>query len=221
MSSTGPRKVLCSIGFGPQERLLRLSGPTFEQYARRHGYELRLLTQPLQTERPGQWNKILLLQELVKEYDLVLWVDADALFVDTGRDIAEELEDGRFLYLAEHRFDNLRVPNTGVMLLRSCPALEELLAELWNDTDFVNHRWHEQAALMLRLGYLESMPTRPSQLRDSHTKFLGVEWNSTHQARARRPYVRHYPGYKPRTRMVFMLRDRVMSRVRLARRAPT
>jgi hypothetical protein len=33
-------KALCSIGAGPHEALLEISRPTFEAYARRHGYEL-------------------------------------------------------------------------------------------------------------------------------------------------------------------------------------
>lgn len=211
---TAPRKVLCSIGFGAQERLLALSRRTFEDYARRHGYDLRLLTEPLQTERPGQWNKILLLRELVREYDLVLWIDADALFVDGRRDIADELEDGRFLYIAEHAYGGLRVPNTGVVMIRSGPEAEALLDELWNDTDFIDHRWHEQAALMNRLGYVESLPTRPSELRDRRTKFLGVEWNSTPQDKARRAYIRHTPGWRPSVRLVFMLKDYAVYRAR-------
>jgi hypothetical protein len=208
------RKVLCSLGFGGQEKLLALSRRTFEDYAQRHGYELDLRTERLQTERPGQWDKVLLLRELIGRYDLVLWIDADALFVDTRRDIADELEEGRFLYLVEHRYDALRVPNTGVMLLRSGREAQELLDGLWEDRDFAHHRWHEQAALMLRLGYVESVPTRPSALRDEKTKFLGVEWNSTPQDGARRPRIRHIPGYKPRTRLVFMLKDFTLYRLR-------
>jgi galactosyl transferase GMA12/MNN10 family len=214
------RRVLCSIGFGPQERLLTLSRPTFERYARRHGYDLDVRTEPLQRERPGQWNKILLLRELVDRYDLVVWVDADAVIVDTGKDIADELEDGRFLYLVEHCYDGLRVPNTGVLMLRSGPEAAALLDELWNDTDFAEHRWHEQAALMLRLGYVESLPTRPSELRTRKTKFLGIEWNSTPQHGARDAFIKHTPGHRPLTRMAFMAKDLVVAglRRRLRRR---
>jgi hypothetical protein len=208
------RKVLCSIGFGPQERLLRLSRPSFERYANRYGYDLDVRTEPLQYERPGQWNKILLLSELVDRYDVVVWVDADAVIIDASRDIADELEDGRFLYLVEHRYKGLRIPNTGVLMLRSGPEARALLDELWNDTDFAQHRWHEQAALMLRLGYVESLPTRPSELRDRKTKFLGTEWNSTPQDGVRNAYVKHTPGHKPLTRMAFMARDLALARAR-------
>ena len=207
-------KVLCSIGFGPQEKLLRLSRRTFEGYAARHGYDLELHTEPLQSERPAQWNKILLLRRLVERYYLVLWIDADAVIVDPSADIADELEDGRFLYLVEHRYGGIRVPNTGVVLLRSGPRAEELLDDLWNDTDFAEHRWHEQAALMLRLGYLESLPIRRSELRERETKFLGVEWNSTPQHGVRDAYIRHTPGYKPITRLAFMAKDLAVARAR-------
>jgi hypothetical protein len=208
------RKVLCSIGFGRQEKLLRFARPTFEDYAARHGYDLDLRTEPLQHERPGQWNKILLLRELVDRYDLVLWIDADAVIVDPSKDIADELEDWRFLYLVEHSYGRFQVPNTGVVLLRSGERAKELLDELWNDTDFINHRWHEQAALMLRLGYLESLPTRPSELRDRETKFLGLEWNSTPQDGVRRAYIKHTPGRKPITRLAFMAKDLALARAR-------
>ena len=89
-------KALCSIGSGPHEPLLEISRPTFAAYAERHGYELITSTEA-DPRRPPAWAKVPMLREALAAYDLVLWIDADAVIVDGTRDIADELAPDRFL----------------------------------------------------------------------------------------------------------------------------
>jgi galactosyl transferase GMA12/MNN10 family len=200
-------KALCSIGSGPHEALLEISRPTFAAYAQRHGYELITSTES-DPERPPAWSKVPMLREALTSFDLVLWIDADAVIVDGREDIAAELEPDRFLGLVRH--GERQVPNTGVMLLRSGEPARDLLDRTWNATRFVHHPWWENAALLDTLGYdlpgaLErglrgrlrrSRPfrlARPSPLL-AGTQFLPLEWNSVYLDRASAPRIVHCVG---------------------------
>ena len=86
VEANDPRKVVCTMAHGPHRELLEIARPTLARYADDNGYELVTIERPLAPARPPSWGKVVLLHELVQQYDLVLWVDADALFVDTTRD---------------------------------------------------------------------------------------------------------------------------------------
>lgn len=212
------RKVLLSIGSGPHEALLEITRPTFADYARRHGYELRTSTRA-DPERPAAWAKVAALRTALENADLALWIDADAAVVDPSRDIAEELAPGQDLALTQHRRGRWLVPNSGVMVLRATPLTRSLLARVWDGTRFLHHPWWENAALIDALGYdlpgrfepglrgrahrlgarvrrrepRPCGPARPSRFLDA-TRFLGTEWNSIHEDPAARPRIVHCLG---------------------------
>lgn len=208
------RKVIASLGSGAQSRLLWLASISFRPYAARHGYDLALHTQTLDSSRPAPWSKVLLLRKLALEYELVLWLDADLVIVDRTTDIARELEDERFLYLVEHSTKEGRMPNSGVMLLRGGRPTVAFLDEVYAQTDLINHRWWENAAICRLLGYeLDPVgPGKPSELRELHTKLISPRWNSIPDAPAPEPRIRHYPGYSLKTRGAFMTRDLIRRR---------
>jgi hypothetical protein len=212
------RKVLCSIGHGAHAPLLALSRPTFERYAERHGYALEIRDE-VDPSRPAAWSKIALLLELVPNYELLVWIDADALVVDPELDIADALPTGRELGLVRHRRGGQLVPNTGVMVLRGGLFAQELLGQVWDRTELLAHPWWENAALMRVLGYslppsLESglrgrlhriagqalgrelrpaRPRRPSPFLE-RTAFLSTEWNSIWGDAAEHPRIVHFLG---------------------------
>ena len=211
------RKVLCSIGSGAHAELLEITRETFAAYAARHGYEVVLETGRRAPERPPAWDKVLLLRELAEDADTLLWLDADAVVVDTSRDIAAELRPGDLLGLVERRVGRDRLPNTGVMVLRGGPAACELLDLVWAAERLINHPWWENAALLDVLGYrlpgwersgpvgralkvlhyragvnlLPCVPVRPSRWRD-RTRLLELAWNSTAKVPARHPRIEHF-----------------------------
>jgi hypothetical protein len=211
------RKAIVSLGAGPQARLLKLARLTIEPYARRHGYDLHLYTQSLDPARPTPWSKIVALRRLQDSYDLLLWLDADLMIVDGRVDIATELEDGRFLYLVEHSTKEGRMPNSGVMMLRTGPDCGLFLEQVWAQEDLIEHTWWENSAISRLLGY-ELDPPRPGPVTPSRerTKLLPERWNSIHDAPAPHARVRHYPGYSLKTRAAFMARDLATAAVRRA-----
>jgi hypothetical protein len=209
------RKALVSLGAGPQTRLLRMARTTFAPFARRHGYDLHLHEEVLDDSRPAPWSKIVALERLQADYDLLLWLDADLMIVDGRDDVAEELDDGRFLYLVEHTTKEGRLPNSGVMLLRTGDECRAFLSQVWAQEDLIRHTWWENAAISRLLGYRLDDPAPVASTEWSEgTRFISGRWNSIHDARASRARVRHYPGYALRTRTAFMARDLVTSAVR-------
>jgi galactosyl transferase GMA12/MNN10 family len=199
--SQGPRRVLCSLAVGPYVDLLGISSITFEAYAALHGYDLRLSTQLLARERPPAWSKIALVRELLEGYDEVLWVDADAIFVDISKDIAELVRPNKDLYLVEHIWEEdetWRSANTGVFLVRSTPWARRFFDRVWAAEEYVDHPWWENAAVLDLLGYeLPPDLTPPRKVRrtefEAHVELIGLEWNSTAGASlAPRPRIRHH-----------------------------
>jgi hypothetical protein len=208
-------RVIASLGAGPQQSLLRLARRTIEPYAKRHGYELELHTDVVDASRPAPWSKIRILRQLVERYELVVWLDADLVIVDARVDLASELEDGRFLYLVEHRHSDWRMPNTGVMMLRGGAEAAAFLEETWSLERYVEHRWWENAAVCELLGY-ELEPPRPVRRTPllEQTKFISPRWNSIMDARVRGARIRHFPGYALRTRTALMLAATAEARAR-------
>ncbi len=208
------RKAIVSLGTGRQSRLLSLAVRSFRPYAARHGYSLELRTELVDHSRPAPWSKVVLLRALATEYDLLLWLDADLVIVDRSLDIASELDDGRFLYLAEHATKEGRMPNSGVMMLRGGQQTIDFLDEVYAQEDLINHRWWENAAICRLLGYeLDPVgPGAPTELLSEHTKVISNRWNSIPDTPAPNPRIRHYPGYSLKVRGAFMARDLLLRR---------
>ncbi|MGZ4676456.1 MAG: hypothetical protein ACXVJ7_13340 [Acidimicrobiia bacterium] len=190
------RKVLCSIGAGPHAELLELSGQTFQIYADRHGYELDLRTELLTTERPASWSRILLFQELLATYDVVFWVDADAAIVDPTLDILDELEPRDLMGMVAHEYDGQVIPNCGVWVLRNDRRTVRFLEAVWEHTEYLDHEWWENAAVLDELGYSVTPRVeivRRSRLRE-RVRHVDRGWNSIQADPAPHPRVHHYPG---------------------------
>ena len=211
------QKILCSVGAGPHAELLEVSGRTFAAYADLHGYDLDLRTELPAPERPASWSKVALLRELVEQYEFVLWVDADAAIVDVSRDIADEVERSKFLYIVQHHYDGQDVPNLGVIGLRSGRRARRFLDQLWADTRYIDHKWWENAAALELLGFdLEPVRrVRPTRLY-RQTKLLGNEWNSIMADPAPRPRINHYPGRSREYRLTHLRADAELLEARLA-----
>lgn len=217
-----PARVLCSLGVGPYADLLAISSITFEAYAARHGYDLRLENRLLVPERPPAWSKIALVRELLDDYDEVLWVDADAIFLDISKDLAELVRPGKDLYLVEHLYeqdDSWRSANTGVFLVRSTRWSRRFMDRVWAAERYVDHPWWENAAVLDLLGYeLSPDLTPPRKLRasryDSHVELIGLEWNSTAgRSLVERPRIRHHG----RADDMAELRDRLVESLEIFR----
>jgi hypothetical protein len=203
-------KAIVSMGYGRQEELLRVAATTFKPYAQRHGYTLELTTQLTDHSRPAAWSKIPLIRQMLRRYNLVVWLDADLMIVRGCNDIANALPVDRLMGMVKHTTHEGTMPNAGVWILRAGYETDELLSNIWAQEDLINHRWWENAAICRLLGFeLDPLgPGAPTPLLTEHTSFIDKRWNSIPNDPSRKPLIRHYPGYATRTRKLLMLRDR-------------
>lgn len=198
-------RVIASIGSGPQRRLLKLASRSLRPYALRHGYDLALASEVPDCGRPAPWSKIPMLRDLAARYELVVWIDADAVIVDPAADIASALQPGKVLHLVEHVVRGEPRPNTGVMVLRGGEEAIRFLDEVWALEHHIDHPWWENAAVCELLGYAVDPPARlgPTHWRE-RTALLSGRWNWIKDAPVRGAHIRHFPGFKLRTRAVLM-----------------
>ena len=83
----------------------------------------------------------------------MLWVDADAAIVDPTDDIADVLGDRDLMALVAHEYDDQLIPNCGVWVLRPHRAVLRFLERTWMHTEYLDHKWWGNAALLVELGY--------------------------------------------------------------------
>lgn len=184
-------------------------------YAERYGYAVRIAKTPFMKDLPAQWQKIGAIRACFEAgYEWALWIDADAIFSDYGRDIGCERLDGAELLLTRYAVYGEKgyVLNTGVMLLRNTPRVLEFLAYICGMQEYYSHIWAENAAMMDCLGIADDLP--PSYRRHlpasgrqkksaASVSWLGGEWNSIpHYAiPTGNPVIVHYAGRHPATRL--------------------
>ena len=202
--------VICSIGVGPHEELLAIGRPMLEDWATRFGYDLDLRTEPLAPERPAAWSKIVVMRERLETHRVAVWVDADAVVVDGRQDVGNLVSRSKPLAMVAHTYGQQTVPNLGFFAMRSTRRTKALLDTLWSMTEYLDHKWWENAALLDLLGYdISSEPiskVHQSPL-DKRINWLGNEWNSISLDPATSPIIVHFPGQTNEERKRLMTGD--------------
>jgi len=206
------RKALATIGCGPMKRVLDQALPTFADFAERHSYDLvPCRTNEHAQGRPPSWGKVRMMRDLLERYDIVLWVDADAIILDGSADPADLLgpEDYQAL-VCLHQLGQ-EFPTCGVWLLRSTPKAKAFLDAVWTKEQYTDDRYWEQAAALELLGY----SIRPANLIGATewtegTLLLDEAWNCMPLiTRSRVPCrIRHYAGETNAVRHRQMRADR-------------
>lgn len=215
------RKALATIGCGPMEPVLDQALPTFAAFAERHSYDvISWRNNDHAKGRPPSWGKVRLLRGLLDRYDLVLWVDADAIILDSSADPADLLgPDDYQAMVCLHQLGQA-FPTCGVWLLRSTPKAKAFLDAVWEKEEYIHDRYWEQAAALDLLGY----SIRPAHLIEptvwsEGTLLLGEEWNCMPLiSRSLSPCrIRHYAGERNAVRRRQMRTDRHVLAIPTAR----
>lgn len=117
---------------GPTMRAIlhELALPTFREFALRWGYEVMVRDLPQDGAasdtgaQAAKWAKIPLLREALSRFSLALWLDADVLLLRYDEDVRRHLQPGSFqaFVMEQVPLESRINPNTGVWLMRSCPA---------------------------------------------------------------------------------------------------
>jgi glycosyl transferase family (putative galactosyltransferase) len=196
-----PRAIV-TLGAGRQARFLAYSGETFRRYALKHGYEYVQGSGAMAEDRPVAWAKIPLLLHLLEAFELVVWIDADAVILDDSVDIASELAPDAWQAMVAHHWGDEVSPNTGVWVLRRGSRSSEFLRAVWQSVEFVDAVFWENAAVMHLLGFTYRTPRRlinPASEWLDGTQWLSEEWNrlTAHSPRLQPARIRHWAGEQP------------------------
>jgi hypothetical protein len=211
------KKVLVTAAGPRLWPVLRLSLPTHRTFASAHGYELRVdrsvddtaaIADPSR-RKEARWRKVEIIKQALSCFDVVLWVDADAMFCRFDRDILEDLPPGYFQGLVLEECSARVNPNSGVWLLRA-DARSTLLLEDVTAIGQLDHSWADQAALCAALGWdigdVHGHGARPV-IRSPHlfgTAWLPTSWNSVSPFSTAGTRVRHFPGMSVEARVSAM-----------------
>jgi galactosyl transferase GMA12/MNN10 family len=189
-------KALATIGSGPLAPVLALVAPTFEAYARRHGFQL-VVGDGASDGRPPAWGKVPLLRRLLDDVDEALWIDADAVILDDSVDLTSEVAPDAYQALVRHVTNDGDVPNTGVWFLRGQRG-RDLLDAVWRREEYSTHKWWENAAVMDLLGYSLDYPVQALHETPwvTGTHWLSPKWNAIPPWTPLPCHIRHYAGWK-------------------------
>jgi len=117
-------------------------------YAKRHGYDAVVATASIDASRPPAWSKLLLIERYLTENpDCVwlMWIDADAVITNPTQRLEDLVDDEVDFLVAEDLAP--RPINTGVFLVRNCPAALEMLRRAYDKGKYTFHPMWEQPAL--------------------------------------------------------------------------
>ncbi len=134
------------------EEMGNLCLKSMKKYAKKFNLNIKLMNQ-IKSNRPAPWNKILIVKELLKSYEYVFWLDADAIFVRFDKDIRDEIEDGKDFYLAKVKIRGEEIPNSGVFLIKNTEWSKKFLQDVWNKKEYIYHNYWENAGVIDVLGY--------------------------------------------------------------------
>lgn len=137
------QQVYPGLGYLP---LLKECFERHARYCEKFGIDYQTYLQQMRPEENGAWDKVILVQKALQDgYDLVVWLDADAMIWDLDTDLrsvpnppdtigAVVFEKCRF-YEAHY--------NAGVLYFRNGPSVR-LFVAAWLAGYPGEHKWHEQ-----------------------------------------------------------------------------
>lgn len=169
---------------------------TNKAYCAKWGYDFKVHTSGFDPSRPYSWSKILFIREALKNYDYVMWIDADAVItnpeipLDSLLCLKEELVVG---------FDHTGI-NFGVFFLRKSDFANRLLDEIWNRTEYLKHPWWEQAAVRKLQSedfldyHIKKSPIQGWNVEYSDTRFGQNEWKDG-------DFVAHFMGIEMKEKL--------------------
>jgi len=140
------------------EKLGNIALKSMEKYGKKFKIDVIRYERKL-SNRPPAWNKILVVKELLKKYDFVIWMDSDAVFVRFDVDIRKEIKKGKDFYISLIEFNGKVVPNSGFFITRRSKWSIDFLNRVWNKKEYIYHNYWENAAIIDLLGY-ESVLSR-------------------------------------------------------------
>ena len=122
-------------------------------YARKHDYDFFSYDFLLDPLRPPAWNKILVIEKHLADYEWIFWTDADSLIMDHSKKLESIVDQVKSRHMIMTPGPRQRY-NTGQWFIRSCEWSFVLLRKIWTNvspTDFWyrDNPWEQQAFVNL------------------------------------------------------------------------
>ncbi|WP_238537530.1 putative nucleotide-diphospho-sugar transferase [Sporolactobacillus vineae] len=203
--------IICTSATGKMHQAeLKIMKTTVEAYAKKYRMDTAFFTERFGADRPASWDKIIILYNLLKKYNLVMWMDSDAIFLDTRSDIRNELDSRHVMYMVTHYGRTPIWPNGGLIIAKQDPKTFDLLTRIWNQTDAIHHPWWEQQAIFNVLGYKNEYHNIIGYHPNQYSNLIGsldLKWNSRpiDGDISKDPVIMHYGGLPHRTRIKGMI----------------
>lgn len=161
------RVGICTLVIGDEySKTICQCTDTQISYATKHSYDRITDTTVYDSSRPISWFKIPLIQKYLSNYNYILWMDADVMVTNQNvriESFIEEMHEDSFFLIARD-LNNL---NCGMFIIKNCEKSFEFLNDVWSRTEYINHPWWEQAAVIDVHSHYEGVQIIPRHL--SHT----------------------------------------------------
>ncbi len=140
------KTALVTIVIGDRYREIydRYIRARFERYAARHGYDLKVIDQPI-LDLPGKkftWQKLCMAHvPWFRDYDRMAVLDSD-IFIARDAPPLPEVPDGKVGLVADKPTEQMPVHyNSGVLVYRPCDAVADAFAEARTDPEPFWDQW--------------------------------------------------------------------------------
>ena len=178
-------RAICVYGVGRHRQLAAISFEASRRYACRWRWDVVASCEPeLAGGRPASWAKVRLVIDLMRLYEWIWLIDADALIVDLDQDLFDGIDTSAGpLWMARHpqgRDADHVVENAGVMLVRATEPARQFLNDVWAATEFIDHNWWENAAILHLIGR-SLVPPYPRERESPYSELvstLPLRWNA-------------------------------------------
>ncbi len=118
-------------------------------YCQEYGFDfISSMDESLHEGRTPLWAKIPLLNQNLKNYDWLMWIDSDAMPLNFTIDARDFIDDEYSMVLAEEHHPDGSAINTGILWIKNERDGFKLLEETWKQTQCINHPWGEQQGMI-------------------------------------------------------------------------
>lgn len=137
---------VCSLTIGDEyKKITKYGRKTKVLYCEKNGYDFFDEEDVVDTTRPLTWSKIKIIQRHLPSYDYIVWIDGDTLIMNDKIKLDNlinfDMKEKDIMIAQDYT-----MINTGVMFIKNTEWTINFLNLVYNQTDFINHSNHEQAA---------------------------------------------------------------------------
>jgi hypothetical protein len=110
-----------------------LSAESISNYCNKHQISYKIYAGPIVKNQPGNWSKPFALNEMIKKYNTVVWIDSDIVFTNMSKSIRDIVSVFDQSFLACKDPSNHHFFNSGFMIFKKSNFTLKLLNHVCSD----------------------------------------------------------------------------------------